>query len=222
VEPVIARAKPPPVGPTDEELVRRIIAGETALFEMLMRRHNRKVFRAVRSILRNSPEVEDVMQQAYISAYTHLGTFAGEAQFSTWLVRIAINEALGRKRRAQRLTFVEEIQEHAMSTSTSHPGPEQAFADREIATLIESAVDTLPEMYREVFMLREIEGLSTQETADVLGCSADVVKTRLHRARALLSGRLTAVAREGLETAFSFDGERCDRIVARVMSVIAR
>src|SRR5688572_1010104 len=126
MEPIIAREKPPPSEITDEELVRRVVAGETAVFEVLMRRHNRKVFRAVRSILRGSPEVEDVMQQAYISAFTHLGGFAGEAKFSTWLVRIAINEALGRVRRARRLMFVEEIQEQAMSTPGNDSGPEKA------------------------------------------------------------------------------------------------
>jgi RNA polymerase sigma-70 factor, ECF subfamily len=226
--PLIAREKPPPFDPhpSDEELVRRITAGETALFEQVMRRHNRKMFRAVRSILRDSAEVEDVIQQAYLSAYTHLGSFAGNAKLSTWLLRIAVNEALGRLRRARRQHLVElrpdDGEEGAMSKSTTGMTPEQACSDRELASIIESAVDALPDRYRSVFMFRQIEGLSTAETAAVLEITPDVVKTRLHRARSLLHGRLAALGHDEMSSAFSFDGARCDRIVARVLERIAQ
>jgi RNA polymerase sigma-70 factor (ECF subfamily) len=216
--------EPSPDVASDEELIRRVVLGDTALFELLMRRHNRKVYRAVRAILRDSPDVEDVMQQAYVAAYTHLATFAGQAMFSTWLLRIAVNEALGRLRRARRAAVVERDlrEEEERTMPAARPSsPEQAYADRELAALVERAIDALPAMYRAVFMLRQVEGLSTDETAAVLGTSPDVVKTRLHRARALISERLAALAGEHLATAFPFDGARCDRMVARVLAAIA-
>jgi RNA polymerase sigma-70 factor, ECF subfamily len=221
---LIAREKPPPVGVTDEDLVARVVGGDTAAFELLMRRHNRKVFRAVRSILRGNAEAEDAVQQAYISAYTHLADFAGTSKFSTWLVRIAINEALGRLRRARGLALVDagvgESREQAMSAHTRDATPEEACSNRELAAILERAVDELPELYRTVFMLRQIEELSTSETAEILGTSADTVKQRLHRARGLLQERLLAFSEDTLPLAFAFDGERCDRIVARVLAAV--
>lgn len=212
---------------TDAQVVDRVRAGQRELFEVLMRRHNQRVYRAVRSVLKDDPEVEDVMQQAYMLAFLHLNQFAGNAQFSTWLVRIAINEAFGRIRRARKLVLVppeaHAEEEHArMSKQPEYPPtPEEHAARRELATLLESALDDLPEMYRGIVILREVEGLSTAETAEALATSEDVVKTRLHRGKALLHKRLTAMADHQLGQAFPFGARRCDRVVGAVMRWIA-
>jgi RNA polymerase sigma-70 factor (ECF subfamily) len=195
---------------TDEQLVARIVGGETAAFEVLMRRHNRGVFRAVRSILRDDTEAEDAMQQAYISAFTHLAGFAGSSKFSTWLMRIAINEALGRLRRARRFVRVEgglpESPEQNLSPSPYESTPEQACSERELASMLERAIDALPERYRTVFMFRQIEGLSTSATAEIVGASFNTVKQRLHRARALIRKRLAVLVEGKLALAVAFDG----------------
>jgi RNA polymerase sigma-70 factor (ECF subfamily) len=205
---------------TDEVVVARVLDGETALFEVLMRRHNQRVYRAARAILRDESEAEDVMQQAYVNAYTHLRQFDGRAQFATWLTRIAVHEALARARRRGRSQPLDDFVETFMPIQTS-PDPErQAFA-RELGTLIESAVDRLADGYREVFMLRQVEGLSTSETAQVLNVSEDVVKTRLVRARAALQRDLLDKAGAATSTAFTFGLIRCDRVVASAMARIA-
>jgi RNA polymerase sigma-70 factor, ECF subfamily len=219
----IPRDAPKPELLPDEEIVRRVRGGERDLYELLLRRHNQRVYRAVRSVLRDEAEVEDVMQQAYVLAYVHLDQFAGLARFSTWLVRIAINEALARARKAPRLVLVDEGSEEAeapMSTAAGGRTPEQELEQRELVLLVEQAIDELPEMYRTVMVLREIEGLSTAEVAESLDISEDVVKTRLHRARALLSSRVEA-GDGPLEGAFPFHARRCDRVVAAVMSQLA-
>lgn len=219
----IPRDAPKPELLPDEEIVRRVRSGERDLYELLLRRHNQRVYRAIRSVLRDEVEVEDVMQQAYVLAYVHLDQFAGLARFSTWLVRIAINEALARARRNPRLVLVDDVDdgseeaEAPMSTASGGRNPEQELEQRELVLLVERAIDELPEMYRTVMVLREIEGLSTAEVAESLDISEDVVKTRLHRARALLSSRVAA-GDPDLEGAFPFHARRCDRVVAAVMS----
>ena len=172
----------------DEQVVSQVLAGQTALFEVLMRRHNERLYRAARAILRDDREAEDVMQQAYVNAYTHLGQFDGRAQFSTWLTRIAVHEALARVRRRARLTeFLPEYhsQESTMPSSRA-PDPERQAFSRELGALLERAIDQLPNGAREVFMLRQVEGMSTAEVAATLDVSEDVVKTRFSRARASL------------------------------------
>lgn len=221
-----ANAPPPPsLEASDEEVVERVLAGDGALFEVLMRRHNRKLYRAVRSILGNVAEVEDAMQQAYFSAYTHLASFAGNARFSTWLMRIGVNEALGRLRQSRRLVLVDsaipETEEEAMAERGNWASPEETVAGRELAGLIERAVDALPDIYRSVFMMRQIENLSTAETAEILDITEEVVKTRLHRARAALHDHLATLTDDQLTLAYGFDGARCDRIVTRVLDRIA-
>ena len=168
---------------SDEAIVPRILAGEPHLFEILMRRHNERVYRAARAILRDEREAEDVMQEAYVNAYAHLSQFDGRAKFSTWLTKIAVHEALGRARRQGRYESLEESTLETFMPGTSSPDPERQAFGRELGALIESAVDGLGDGYREVFMLRQVEGMSTAETADVLGVSEDVVKTRFSRAR---------------------------------------
>jgi RNA polymerase sigma-70 factor (ECF subfamily) len=207
---------------SDEEVVQRVVAGEPALFELLVRRHNQKIYRTARAIVKNEAEAEDVMQQAYIAAYQHLAEFKGDAQVSTWLVRIAVNEALGRLRKAKKLSLVddESVWESLMSQSTPPPSPEQQASTHELSQVLEAMVDTLPEIYRLVFTLREIEEMSTAETAAALGVSEDVVKQRLHRAKALIDDQLRKRTLAEAKTAFAFEAPRCNRITAAVMAKV--
>src|SRR5262252_2039503 len=203
---------------SDEEIVARVLQGETPLFEVLMRRHNERVYRAARAIIRDDHEAEDVMQEAYVNAYAHLGQFDGRAKFSTWLTKIAVYEALAR---ARRQGLYEPLDDHSLETfmpPTSSPDPEQQTFGRELAALIESAVDRLGDGYREVFMLRQVEGLSTAETAQVLGVSEDVVKTRFSRARHALQQNLIERTGAAASTAFTFGQGRCDRVVDAVLA----
>jgi RNA polymerase sigma-70 factor (ECF subfamily) len=212
-----ALASPPAVLP-DEEIVERILGGETALFELLMRRHNQRLYRVTRAIVGDDREAEDVTQDAYVRAFEHLDQFAGRATFSTWLTRIAVHEASARLRRRSRLIDIEESMPTLASTAA---GPEQRAADHELGEAIEAAVDALPEVYGSVFMLREVEGLSTAETAACLEINEETVKTRLHRARALLRNHITARIGATVRETFQFAGPRCDRTVAVVMARIA-
>jgi RNA polymerase sigma-70 factor (ECF subfamily) len=201
-------------------VVRRVRQGERALFEVLLRRHDRRVYRTVRAILHDEDEVEDAMQQAWVQAYLHLGDFQGNAAFSTWLVRIAANEALQRLRRRGPLAPVPDP-EHEEETMSSGEDPEERAAAREAIRLREDAVDALPPHHRLVFMLREVEGLSTAETAAALGIAEEAAKVRLHRARASLRRALEETVEGAAGEAFPFHAPRCNRIVARVMEAIA-
>jgi RNA polymerase sigma-70 factor, ECF subfamily len=196
----------------DENIVNHVLAGETALYEILMRRYNQRLCRVARSILRNDVEAEDVMQEAYVRAYQHLDQFAGEAKFSTWLTKIAVYEALARVRRGARYSDVQVMDNMTADT----PDPERQAYDRELRIVLEGAIDSLPEPYRLVFILRSVEGLSVAETAGCLEIGVEAVKTRLHRARSLL--RKDLQHRAGLVTAqaFPFHLSRCDRVVEAV------
>ena len=207
----------------DEALIQQVLAGNTALFELLMRRYNERVYRAARSIVRDEHETEDVMQQVYVNAFTHLSQFTGAARFSTWLTRIAVNEALARVRRQGRYDSFDEQRSKVEPFATHHPAddPErQAFA-QELRGLLERAIDSLPNGMREVFVLREVEGLSTLEVAECLDVSEDVVKTRLSRGRALLRQLLMERTGAVAPDAFRFYRPRCDRVVAAVLATIA-
>lgn len=212
-------------GLTDEEVVTKVLDGETELFEIIMRRHNLRLFRVTRSILRNDAESEDVVQDAYVRAYAHLGTFEGRSTFATWLTRIAIHEALSRRRRAARLDTHEgespagcDLREKPDRASRS---PEQQAIDGELRAAIETAIDQMPLHYRTVFMLRDIQGMDTLETAESLGLHEQAVKTRLHRARKILRGYLEPRVGLNPDELFNFLGPRCDRIVASVLARIA-
>lgn len=205
---------------SDADVVRRVRAGDTALFEVLMRRHDQRVYRTARSILRDEGEVEDAMQQAWIQAYLHLAEFEGAAAFSTWLVRITANEALQRLRKRTRLVPVADA-EGEETMDERHPDPEENAASRETVRLLERAVDALPDLYRTVFMLREVEGLSTAETAAALDIGEEAAKVRLHRARAMLRESLAAAVGRTAGEAFQFLAPRCNRIVEAVMTAIA-
>jgi RNA polymerase sigma-70 factor (ECF subfamily) len=207
---------------TDDDLIQQVLGGRTALFELLMRRYNERVYRAARSIVRDEQEAEDVMQQAYVNAFTHLRQFNGSARFSTWLIRITINEALARVRRQGRYeVFDEAFQavEPPMSVNPAQNPERQAFT-HELRRLLEWAIDRLPNGMREVFVLREIEGLSTAEVAECLAVSEDVVKTRLSRGRAALRHLLAERTGASAADAFRFYRPRCDRVVAQVMARI--
>jgi RNA polymerase sigma-70 factor (ECF subfamily) len=205
----------------DEDVVRRVIDGDGALFELLIRRHNQRIYRTVRAILRDDDGVEDVMQQAYLNAYAHLHQFAGGAQFSTWLTRIAMNEALGR-RRGREHAFTLSDEEVIMNAESRTADPEHAAANAELRDMLEREVAALPVTYRVVLVMRDVEGMSTAETAACLDISADTVKTRLHRGRTMLRDNLARRAGVTLASAFPFGNARCDRVVANVMDAIAR
>lgn len=207
---------------SDEEIVERVLAGAVDLFEVLMRRHNQRVYRTVRAVLRNEADVEEVMQQSYVSAYAHLAEFKGTARFSTWLLRIALHEAFGRVRRG-RLVAVGETEESAIPMwSAQHPqGPEDSVSDRELADWLEAEVEKLPEIHRLTFMLREVEGLDTAQTAEVLEVSELVVKTRLHRAKTALREQFVSRMERIHGEAFAFHAVRCDRVVAAVLAAIS-
>jgi len=213
---------------TDEAVVDRVRSGEVALFEVLMRRHNQRLFRAVRSILRNDSDVEDVLQDAYLAAYRNLAKFERRAAFSTWLTRIAMNRALDRRRRRARLVLLDPLE-----PETTAPGdgqrqahatedPERQSARRELARVLEGAIDALPDVFRGVYVLRDVEGLNTEETAESLCLEPNTVKTRLHRARALLRERLSRNLDSAAHVAFPFGTWRCDRLVAAVLALLER
>jgi RNA polymerase sigma-70 factor (ECF subfamily) len=210
----------------DSEVVRRVRAGERALFEVLMRRHNQRIYRAARAVVKDETEVEDVMQQAYINAFTHLDQFEERSEFSTWLTRIALNEAFARRekmRRAESVTTnVDDEGRALMETITSsQPDPERQAYAQELRDVLEAAVDELPESYRTVFMLRDIEGLTTSETGVGLGLGDEAVKTRLHRARAMIRRSVSARIGAAAVGAFQFHAPRCDRVVNAVLERIA-
>jgi RNA polymerase sigma-70 factor (ECF subfamily) len=207
---------------SDEDVVCRILEGDSALFEVLMRRHNERVFRAARAILRDDREAEDVMQEAYVRAYAHLDQFDGRAQFSTWLTKIAVYAALARVKSRGRYELMDEAPLEASMPIQSSPSPERETFGRELGKLIESAVDNLGDGYREVFMLRQVEGMSTAETAEVLGVSEDVVKTRFSRARHAIQQDLLERMGSAAASAFTFGQLRCDGVVASVLARITQ
>jgi RNA polymerase sigma-70 factor (ECF subfamily) len=209
--------KRPELG-VDEGIVKRVIAGERELYEVLVRRHNQRLYRAARAILRDESEVEDVMQEAYVQAFAHLRQFREEARFSTWLTRIAVHEALARRRRAQRQTPMAEPAS-AISDGTT---PEHHAGTHEIASMVERAIDELPDSFREVLVLRTVEDMSVAETAAVLDIPEDTVKTRLFRARGLLRDAIADRAMTTAPDAFPFHAPRCNRIAANVMSRIEK
>jgi RNA polymerase sigma-70 factor, ECF subfamily len=209
---------------SDEEVVRRVRAGETALYEILMRRHNQRLYRAARAILGNEGEAEEVMQEAYVRAYIHLEQFDGRAKFSTWLTKIAVHEALARARKRRKIVEIDATPgstEGPMSLQSKEPSPEQEVLTHTMRIVLEAAIDKLPDTYRSVFMLREIEGMNTAETAQCLDIGEDAVKVRLHRARALMRKDIYAQTGAASTEAFQFLGHRCDRMVAVVLERIS-
>ncbi len=210
-------------GWTDEEVIARVLQGDTALFEIIMRRYNQRLYRVARAILRDDAEAEDVMQDAYVRAFQHLNQFEGRAKFSTWLTRIAVHEALARARRRNRLEDLDtavDADGDSIMTSTA-PSPEQQASRGELNALLEQAVLTLPDHYREVLVLRDIEEMNTADVATTLDITEENVKVRLHRARALLRRELFARVGHNASAAFPFYAPRCDRVVKAVFERLA-
>jgi RNA polymerase sigma-70 factor (ECF subfamily) len=208
---------------SDEEVVRLVRAGDRPLFEILMRRYNQRLYRVARAVLRDDAEAEDVIQQAYVNAFTHLDQFAERARFSTWLTRIALYEAFARRRRRGRFVEMDamhDAEDGRAAKKEAGPDPERQAYAGELRQALEAALEAIPEMYRSVFVLRELEGLSTAESAECLEVSADVVKTRLLRARSLLREALYEKAGVGERDLYPFPATRCNRVVAAVLSRI--
>jgi RNA polymerase sigma-70 factor, ECF subfamily len=212
----------------DRDLVARAAAGDGPAFEAIMRRHNRLLFRTARSILKSEVEAEDALQDAYLRAWRGLDGFRSEAKLSTWLVRIVVNESLARLRRhsAQVIPLdatIDSNHDDAEDRMEDDPDqrPERVVQRAEMRRLMEACIDRLPDGFRSVFMLRAVEEMSVEDVAAALGLPEPTVRTRLFRARSLLREGLSRDVDMALADAFSFDGERCDRIVARVLQAVA-
>lgn len=216
--PALQSADAPPTL-SDEEVVARVLAGDTSLFEILMRRYNQRLFRVARGILADDAEAEDVMQEAYVRAFRELAGFRGEARFSTWLTRIACHEALARARKRRRLVSLAPINGGEPPDPPSEAsGPERQMENRELHAVLRDAVELLPDPLRAVFCLREIEGLSTEQTADALDLSVENVRVRLHRAKRGLRQALDDRIGREVRRLYLFDGARCDRVVEKVFA----
>jgi RNA polymerase sigma-70 factor (ECF subfamily) len=200
-------------------LVRRALARDAGAFRAIIKTYNQRLYRIARGILRNDAEAEDVVQEAYVRAFANLATFRGDSSLATWLSRIVINEALGRLRKRRRTVAMPENPEAQVIRFPLNPSddPERTMAQRQILALVERATDSLPDIYRMVFVARVIEGLSMEETADLLGVRPETVKTRLHRARSLLRKALDDEIGPVLLDAFPFAGRRCERLTKAVM-----
>jgi RNA polymerase sigma-70 factor, ECF subfamily len=208
---------------SDGEVVQRVRAGEVALFEILRRRYNRRLYRVARAILGDADEAEDVMQEAYVRAYAHLTQFAGRASVATWMTKIAVHEALARARRRGRFAasdVVSDLERDSMFALRSPVDVEQQVARREWRRALETAIAALPAPYRAVSVLREVEELSTAETAEIFNLWEQTVKTRLHRARLLLRRSLYARMKVAVTDVFEFHLSRCDRVVQAVFTRI--
>jgi RNA polymerase sigma-70 factor (ECF subfamily) len=204
----------------DEAIVARVRAGEAALYEILVRRYNQRLYRTIRAVLRDDRNVEDVMQQTYLDAFVHLDQFRGDAKFATWLTRIAVNRAIrsGRGDRRSSQLAAADSESGLERVQASTVDPEHAMYGHELRVVLESLIEQLPEPFRMVFVMREVEGLSTAETAACLDISDDTVKTRLHRARRLLQEQLDRQLGPAASLVYAFHLTRCARVVAGVMA----
>jgi RNA polymerase sigma-70 factor, ECF subfamily len=211
---------------SDSALISRIVSGDTCAFELVMRRYNRALYRTARSIVKDDAEAEDTLQDAYMQAYQSLARFRSESRLLTWLTRIVVNEAVARLRKSARraevisldggMDYEQPAAEAAMSLGQSE-SPDSAAMRAETRRLLERKIDELPEAFRTVFVLRALEEMTVEEVSAVLGIPEATVRTRYFRSRSMLREALSRELDFTLEEAFSFDGERCDRIVAGVM-----
>ncbi|MFB9985178.1 RNA polymerase sigma factor [Mesorhizobium kowhaii] len=209
----------PSVASGEMRLVRRALAREGDGFRTIIKTYNQRLYRIARGVVRNDSEAEDIVQEAYVRAFAHLDAFRGDSSLATWLSRIVINEALGRLRKRRRTVSMPENPQAEIIRFPLNPSddPERTMAQRQILQLVERATDRLPDVYRTVFVARVIEGLSIEETADLLGVRPQTVKTRLHRARALVRKALDDQIGPVLLDAFPFAGRRCERLTSAVM-----
>jgi RNA polymerase sigma-70 factor (ECF subfamily) len=215
---------------TGAELMAMVATGDQGAFEVLMRNHNQLLYRTARSIVKDDAEAEDVVQESYLLAYRNAASFRGEASLSTWLTRIVVNEATGRLRKQLRRAGILQLvprddsadggEEEAMDAprDASPDAPDEALLRAEARRLFEARIDALPDKLRTVFVLRAVEDMSVQETATALGIPEATVRSQFFRARGLLREALERDFDNAAASAFSFDGVRCDRIVARVLA----
>lgn len=222
--PVVDTALPDAASSADMQLVRRALAREGDAFRTIMKTNNQRLYRIARGVVRNDSEAEDIVQEAYARAFAHLEDFRGASSLSTWLSRIVINEALGRLRKRRR-TAARAVQDAHLHQAeiirfplNTSDDPERTMAQRQILQLVERATDNLPDVYRTVFVARVIEGLSIDDTAELLGVRPETVKTRLHRARILVRKALDDQIGPVLLDAFPFAGRRCERLTTAVMT----
>ena len=212
-----------PAGADDAELVRRVLARDEAAARAIMQANNRRLFRLARGVLRNDGEAEDVVQETYVRAFTHLEQFRGDSSLSTWLSRIAMNEALGRLRRQRPGVELSSLPQGTLEAQiiqfplAASEDPEKSMAQREIQHVVEHAIDELPEPFRLVFITRVIEGMNLEETAEILQLKPETVKTRLHRARAMLRDIVEKKIGPVVMDAFPFAGKRCERLTEAVL-----
>jgi RNA polymerase sigma-70 factor (ECF subfamily) len=213
-----------PAGTDDSELVRRAMARDEAAVRAIIQANNRRLYRLARGILRNDGEAEDVVQETYVRAFTHLESFRGDSSLATWLSRIAMNEALGRLRRQRPNVDIDNMASGALEAqiiqfphSAAVEDPEKSMAQREIQHVVEHAIDELPEAFRIVFITRVIEGMNVEETAEILALKPETVKTRLHRARAMLRDNVEKKIGPVVMEAFPFAGKRCERLTEAVL-----
>lgn len=215
---------------SDNELVERAHAGDAGVFRAIMQRHNRRLYRVARGVLGDDSEAEDVVQETYLRAFRNLAGFRGESTLATWLTRIAINEALGRKRTRRPTTDLSKldlVDEQGEARVLMFPGvragadPEADASRAQIRRLLERGIDELPENFRIVFVMRDIEQMSVEETASQLDLLPETVKTRLHRARRLLRDALQEKLGSALQDSYAFDGARCERMTEEVLRRIA-
>ena len=202
---------------TDGELTAQCLARNEDAIRELTRRYNQRLYRIARSIVRDDAEAEDVVQDTYVRALTGLEKFRGQSALGTWLVRIAINEALQRVRRRRPLESMDDETVLDAPIADAGPTPEMLMYTQESRAMLEAAIDDLPDAFRSVFVARMVEGLSVEETADLFSLRPETVKTRVHRARARLRANLEAQIGPAVREAFAFDGERCDRLTNAVL-----
>ena len=211
---------------SDADMARAVAARDQDAFRLLMRRYNSLLYRTARGILRDDAEAEEALQDAYLAAYRAMGTFRGEAKLSTWLTRIVANEALARLRKRRRASPVVSLDgtelsdpvENLVRSTPPHDGPDAALLRVETRRIIESKIDALPDVFRTVFVLRVLQELSVEETAEMLGVPEATVRTRHFRAKAMLREALAREIDLAFEDTYAFAGARCDRIVAAVMA----
>ncbi|MBB6488695.1 RNA polymerase sigma factor [Rhizobium lusitanum] len=224
--PAAAQHIPDMAALSNADVVAHARTGDEVAIRILVQRHNRRLFRTARAIVHDDAEAEDVVQATYVHAFTRLDTFRDEAQFTTWLTRIALNEALGRVRRRRPSVGLEEIDMTAeprrgellqFPTSLFVADPEAEFSRSETRRLLERAIDGLPDEFRAIFVLRDVEGMSTEEAASYLGIKPETAKTRLHRARKMMRGAIEKQLVGAFTQLFPFDGARCAAMADRVV-----
>jgi RNA polymerase sigma-70 factor, ECF subfamily len=212
---------------SDDEIVTCLQHGEGGAFNVVIQRHNQRLFRVTRAVLGDDAEAEDVVQEAYVKAFSRIEGFRRQASLTTWLTRIALNEALDRRRRRRATTALDELETangtQGGSVVLPHPAllsndPERDAARSEIRRLVEAAVDRLPDDFRIVFVMREVEEMSIEETAKHLSIPQATVKTRLHRARRLVRAELAGTLASALAGSFPFAGSRCVLMTERVLA----